>query len=195
MQAGGVGGLYSHWKDRASEARKCGAAGLVTQSCHKSCLATPWPVARQTPLSMGFFRQEYWSGLPFPSPGDPPNPGIEPWSPALQADGLPTKLQKRSKKMYSPWFETRLSPRRSWPVGIWGSKPASFLTVFPTWKDSWESAWSGGDLWRVRVSSEVVEPPARGGQMDAGDATKTLRSPWAGDSCFVNSSSDTTSVC
>ena len=45
------------------------------------------------------------------------------------------------------------------------------------------------------MSSEVVEPPARGGQMDAGDATKTLRSPWAGDSCFVNSSSDTTSVC
>ena len=127
MQAGDVGRLYSHWKDRASEVRKCGAAGLVTQSCHKSCLATPWPVARQTPLSMGFFRQEYWSGLPFPSPGDLPNPGIEPWSPALQADCLPTKLQKKSKKMYSPWFETRLSPWRSWPVGIWGYNQHLFL--------------------------------------------------------------------
>ena len=50
--------------------------------------ATPWTVARQAPLSMGFSRQEYWGGLPFPSPGDLPNPGIEPGSPALQADAL-----------------------------------------------------------------------------------------------------------
>ena len=50
--------------------------------------ATPWTVARQAPLSMGFSRQEYWSGLAFPSPGDLPNPGIEPGSPALQADAL-----------------------------------------------------------------------------------------------------------
>ena len=49
---------------------------------------TPWTVARQAPLSMGFSRQEYWSGLTFPSPGDLPNPGIEPESPALQADAL-----------------------------------------------------------------------------------------------------------
>ena len=49
---------------------------------------TPWTVARQAPLSMGFSRQESWSGLPFPSPGDRPNPGIEPGSPALQADAL-----------------------------------------------------------------------------------------------------------
>ena len=47
--------------------------------------ATPWTVARQTPLSMGFPRQEYWSGLPFPSPGDLPDPGIEPLSPASPA--------------------------------------------------------------------------------------------------------------
>ena len=50
---------------------------------------TPWTVAHQAPLSMEFFRQEYWSGLPFPSPGDLPNPGIEPGSPALQTDALP----------------------------------------------------------------------------------------------------------
>ena len=48
--------------------------------------ATPWTAARQAPLSMGFPRQEYWSGLPFPSPEDLPDPGIEPRSPALQAD-------------------------------------------------------------------------------------------------------------
>ena len=47
---------------------------------------TPWTLARQAPLSMGFPRQEYWSGLPFPSPGDRPNPRIELTSPALQAD-------------------------------------------------------------------------------------------------------------
>ena len=50
--------------------------------------ATPWTVAHQAPPSMGFSRQEYWSGLPFPSPGDLPDPGIEPRSPALQADAL-----------------------------------------------------------------------------------------------------------
>ena len=48
--------------------------------------ATPWTVARQAPRSMGFSRQEHWSGLPFPSAGDLPNPEVEPMSPALQAD-------------------------------------------------------------------------------------------------------------
>ena len=50
----------------------------------------PWTVAHWAPLSMEFFMQEYWSGLPFPSPGDLPDPGIEPGSPALQADALPS---------------------------------------------------------------------------------------------------------
>ena len=58
---------------------------------HVQLFAIPWTVAYQAPPSMGFFRQEYWSGLPFPSPGDLPNPGIEPRSPALQADILPSK--------------------------------------------------------------------------------------------------------
>ena len=49
---------------------------------------TPWTIAHQTPLSVEFSRQEYWSGLPFPSPGDLPNPGIKPRSPALQVDSL-----------------------------------------------------------------------------------------------------------
>ena len=53
--------------------------------------ATPWTVAHQAPLSMGFSRQEYWSGLPFPSPEDLPNPGIKPQFPALQADALPSE--------------------------------------------------------------------------------------------------------
>ena len=49
---------------------------------------TPWTVAHWAPLSMGFPKQEYWSGLPFPSPGDLPDRGVKPGSPALQADSL-----------------------------------------------------------------------------------------------------------
>ena len=52
---------------------------------------TPWTVARQAPLSMEFSRPEYWSGLPFPSPGDLPDPGIKPGSLAFQADSLPSE--------------------------------------------------------------------------------------------------------
>ena len=63
--------------------------GIVSESC--LTLVTPWTVSYQAPLSMGFSRQEYWSGLPFPSPGDLPNPGIEPGSPALRADALPSE--------------------------------------------------------------------------------------------------------
>ena len=70
--------------------------------CHDICVCvlshsivfdsvTPWIVARQAPLSMGFSRQEYWSGLPFPTPGDLPNPGMEPRSPALLVDSLPAE--------------------------------------------------------------------------------------------------------
>ena len=54
---------------------------------------TPWTAAHQAPLSMRFSRQGYWSGLPFPSPGDLPNAGIEPRSPTLQADSLLAELQ------------------------------------------------------------------------------------------------------
>ena len=54
--------------------------------------ATPWTVAYQAPPFMGFSRQEYWSGLSFPSPGDLPDPGIEPGSPTFQADALTSEL-------------------------------------------------------------------------------------------------------
>ena len=64
--------------------------GLITKSC--LTLVTPWTVACPAPLSMGFSRQEYWNGLPFPSPGGVPNPGTEPGSSALQADSLPIEL-------------------------------------------------------------------------------------------------------
>ena len=57
--------------------------------------ATPWTVAYQAPPPMGFSRQENWSGLPFPSPGDLPNTGIEAGSPALQADSLPSEPPRK----------------------------------------------------------------------------------------------------
>ena len=56
---------------------------------HVQLFAAPWTVARQTPLSVGISRQEYWTGLSFPSPRDLPNPGTEPASPALEVDSLP----------------------------------------------------------------------------------------------------------
>ena len=65
--------------------------GLVAKLC--LTFVTLWTVTWWAPLSMEFSRQEYWSGLPFPSPGDLPDPGIKPRSPALQADSLPTELR------------------------------------------------------------------------------------------------------
>ena len=68
-----------------------GSGGLVAKLC--PTLVIPWTVAFQAPPSMGFSGQEYWSGLPFPSPGDLSDPWIESRSPAFQEDSLPTELQ------------------------------------------------------------------------------------------------------
>ena len=77
--------------------RNDGAALLcVCQSLSRVQLfATAWTVAHQAPPSMGFSRQDYWSGLPCPSTGDLPDPGIETGSPALQADSLPFELPSK----------------------------------------------------------------------------------------------------
>ena len=79
--------------------------GIVNKAEIDATLVTPWTVICQAPLSMGFSREEYWNGLPFPSPEDfpgsgkkkkkswsVPDPGTEPGSPALQADSLPNEL-------------------------------------------------------------------------------------------------------
>ena len=75
--------------------------------------ATPWTTAYQAPLSMEFSRQQYWSGLPFPSPGDLPKPGIEPGSPALQTDTLPseppTGPQRKGKNQSEKIYENIIS--------------------------------------------------------------------------------------
>ena len=64
---------------------------VLSCSVISNSLGAPWTAAHQVPLSMGFPRKEYWSGLPFPSPGNLPDPGIEPGSHALQADSLPSE--------------------------------------------------------------------------------------------------------
>ena len=86
----------------------------------------PWTVAHQAPLSMGLLRQEYWSGLPFPSPGDLPDPGLKPRSPALQADALPLShqgspvLHSMELKivtqiiLYVQWFRGEIVIKKGW---------------------------------------------------------------------------------
>ena len=98
------------WKGATSNARRCGILERKKVKKVKSLsrvrlFATPWTVAYQAPPSIGFSRQEYWSGLPFPFPGDLPNPGIEPWSPTFQADALTAEppgkqSEKKSFKDY-----------------------------------------------------------------------------------------------
>ena len=70
---------------------KCTITVKVKLLSRVRLFATPWTVAHQAPESMEFSSQDYWSGLPFPSPGDLPNPGIKPGSPAWQADALPSE--------------------------------------------------------------------------------------------------------
>ena len=81
----------------------CCFSRLMDQKCSTSLsrvwlFTIPWTVALQAPLSMEFSRQVYWSGLPFPSPGDLPNPETEPRSPALEADSLPAEPQGKLYK-------------------------------------------------------------------------------------------------
>ena len=68
---------------------------------------TPQTIACQGPLSLEFFRQNYWSGLPFPSPGDLPNPGLEPGSPGLQADSLLIEPPGKFKFMLYIFYHNR----------------------------------------------------------------------------------------
>ena len=99
LPSAGIGNLSVKWMVRGTcsridvagtDQRKQEAVKVKLLS-RVQLFTTPWSIAHQAPQSMEFSRQEYWSGLPFPSPGDLANPGIEPASPALQADVLPSK--------------------------------------------------------------------------------------------------------
>ena len=104
-------GSYSspHFVWEETEWRTLVVVVLVTKLC--LTLASPWSVNCQTPL--WFPRQEYWSGLPFPSPGDLPDPGIEPWSPAWQADCLPDWAIREVLKKFNVNLN-RISGPKSW---------------------------------------------------------------------------------
>ena len=75
---------------------------LLFLSCHIQLFETPWTVAHQTPQSMGFPRQEYWSRLPFPSPGDLPDPEIKPLSPELAGGFFTTELPGKPQVLIRP---------------------------------------------------------------------------------------------
>ena len=88
--------------------RKHSSGGEVKSLSGVQLFVTPWTIVYRAPPSLGFSRQEYWSGLPFPSPGDLPNPGIEPRSPELQADALlPEPPGKPGDELYSKDSEAK----------------------------------------------------------------------------------------
>ena len=82
----------------------------VFQSCWTHCPS--WTVARQAPQSMGFSRQEYWSGLPCPSPEDLPDQGIKPTTPALQADSLRLSHQRSPNQLYFNFLKWSIERRQ-----------------------------------------------------------------------------------
>ena len=96
---------------------------------------TPWTVAPEATLSMGFSRQEYWSGLPFPSPGDIPNPGAEPGSPELQADSLPSHQGSPIHLLETMWFLEPLDEKHSSGVvcrSLYSGLTETLITYFPS---------------------------------------------------------------
>ena len=104
--------------------------------------ATPWTVVHQAPLSMEFSKQEYWSGLPFLSPGYLTDPGIEPSSPALQADSSPSgplgkPYQLRTISNFKCEFE---------------DLQALFLWRLWVWKASWRRSWQSAPIFLPRES-------------------------------------------
>ena len=108
--------------------------------------ATPWTIAHQAPLSMEFSRQEYWSGSLFPIPGDLPNPGIEPKSPAL-AGGFFT--------ISAPWEAPGRSSQRVDKTGAWGLCQARFESLLSHFPAVWFQASERKPLWASIVSSAL----------------------------------------
>ena len=127
----------------------------VAQLCLTLCdQPTPWTVAHQAPLSMRFSRQESWSTLPFPSPGDLPDPGIKPGLPALQADSLPSEPPRKPCILH---FNLILNLFKHLPSSLSLLPQATFL-------QKWEAAqfqenqedWGRGRGWWVGVGGGEV---------------------------------------
>ena len=114
---------------------------------------TPWTVAYQAPQSMEFSRQEFWSGLPFPSPGDLPDPGIEPWTPELQADALPSEPSGKPINSYEGEGEVaRSCPTLCDPTdcslpgssihGIFQARVLEWVSISFSRGSSWPRGWT-----------------------------------------------------
>ena len=149
-------------QERRDASRQKGLSfSLVAKPC--PTLATPWIVAHQTPLSIGFSRQESWSGLPFPSPGDLPDPGIEPGSPALQADSLLTELLGKPRwKGKVPTHMLQRDGRRTWEPALGPSGPAGQEgedqdpgQCTPSPPPSSRQGWTRGSLWHAVINPSV----------------------------------------
>ena len=107
---------------------------------------TPWTVARQAPLSTGFSRQEYWSGMPFPSPGDLPDPGSKPRSPALQTDFF-YHLSHQCFKMYWLSWTCVWASSGSW---WWTGKPGVLQSMgSQRVRHSWVTELNWGWVWTL----------------------------------------------
>ena len=106
--------------------------------CHVRLFVIPWTVAQQAPLFMEFSRQEYWSGLPLPSPGDLPNPGIEPRSLELQEDSSPSeppgKLKEKQQKKNSSHVDASASHKEARSVVVYRSTKVPRLHLEKTSK-------------------------------------------------------------
>ena len=120
--------------------------------------ATPWTAACQTPLSMGFSRQESWSGLPCPSPGDFPDPGIEPGSPVLKEGSLPSEPQSVNFLSFFILFFLS-SPLSFFPFFLFliAFHPSSILSFLP-------SLYAAGRILFFQPGREPMSP-ALGGQV------------------------------
>ena len=125
---------------------------------HFQLFATLWTVAHRDPLSMGFSRQEYWSGLPFPSPRDLPDPGFESMSPALQADSLTSEPTQKLERIKLSFFPSEM------PWGQWWSRKQQFLRWNPgrtlplfTWVRA--TSWACGGPEKVASLCPSTHPP------------------------------------
>ena len=88
----------------SSDINPCTCVCVLSHFSHVWLFVTPWTAAAQAPLSIGFSRQEYWTGLPFPPPGDLPNPGIEPLSPVVPALQMGSLQLNHQESPWVPWL-------------------------------------------------------------------------------------------
>ena len=133
----------------------------------------PWTVICQPPLSMGFPKQEYWSGVPIPSPGDPPDPGIEPRSPALQGDSLPSEPPGKPY-LSKPKFNLGLGNYHQWTDHE--------RNQFSPWLRVWDIVSSSSLKWVVATGIKYRLSCSSNGKESACDAGDQGSIPGLGSS-------------